>query len=171
MKDKDGNMNDPLAQLEASKPAMKDIFRDLLMEMKDFNDQITMKVLLSKQKENSDKAITTVYFNSVAKTVTNLNNSGLDKSFQELLHRINNWINERSAWTIEYVDGEYLNIFVYNPLWESTYIELPDKLKNTIKGLINIKNSHKKCFLWCHIRHLNPLSKNLQRITRVDQEY
>ena len=97
MKDKDGNMNDPLAQLEASKPAMKDIFRDLLMEMKDFNDQITMKVLLSKQKENSDKAITTVYFNSVAKTVTNLNNSGLDKSFQELLHRINNWINERSA--------------------------------------------------------------------------
>ena len=50
--------------------------------MKDFNDQITMKVLLSKQKENSDKAITTVYFNSVAKTVINLNNSGLDKSFQ-----------------------------------------------------------------------------------------
>ena len=26
-----------------------------------------------------------------------------------------------------------------------------------MKGLINIKNNDNKCFLWCHIRHLNPL--------------
>ena len=49
IKDKDGNMNDPLAQLEASKPVIKDLFRDLLIEMKGFKYQITMKVLLSKQ--------------------------------------------------------------------------------------------------------------------------
>ena len=42
-------MNDPLAQLEASKPVIKDLFRDLLIEMKGFKYQITMKVLLSKQ--------------------------------------------------------------------------------------------------------------------------
>ena len=47
----------------------------------------------------------------------------------------------------------------------STYIELPDGLKNPRKGLINIKNNDNKCFLWCHIRHLNLVKKNLQRIT------
>ena len=40
-------MNDPLAQLEASKPAIKDLFRDLLIEIMGFKYQITMKVLLS----------------------------------------------------------------------------------------------------------------------------
>ena len=33
----------------------------------------------------------------------------------------------------------------------STYIELLDQLKNSKKGLINIKNNDNKCFLWCHI--------------------
>ena len=33
MKDKDGGMNDPLAQLEGSKPFIKDLFRDLLIEI------------------------------------------------------------------------------------------------------------------------------------------
>ena len=34
---------------------------------------------------------------------------------------------------------------------------MPNKLRNSMKGLINIKNNDNKCFLWCHIRHLNPL--------------
>ena len=33
MKDKDGGMNDPLAQLEGSKAFIKDLFRDLLIEI------------------------------------------------------------------------------------------------------------------------------------------
>ena len=44
-------MNDPLAQMEASKPVIKDLFRDLLIEMKGFKYQTTLKVLLSKQKQ------------------------------------------------------------------------------------------------------------------------
>ena len=39
-----------------------------------------------------------------------------------------------------------------------------------MKGLINIKNMHNKCFLWCHIRHLNPVERNFQRITNEDKE-
>ena len=52
----------------------------------------------------------------------------------------------------------------------STYIELPNKLKNPIKGLINIKNNDNKCFLWCHIKHLNPLKIYPKRITKVDKK-
>ena len=52
----------------------------------------------------------------------------------------------------------------------STYIELPDELKNSRKGLINIQNDDNKCFLWCHIRHLNLIDKNPQRITKNDKE-
>ena len=97
MKDKDGDMNDPLTQLEASKPVIKDLFRDLLIEMKGYKYQIAIKVLLSKQNENGDKEFITVYFNSTAKTVINLNKYGIDKSFQEVFYRLDNWSNEESA--------------------------------------------------------------------------
>ena len=93
----------------------------------------------------------------------------LDKSFQEILYRIDNWINEGSGWVIESVDAEYVKISVFSPSSGSTYIEFPRRLKNSMNGLTNIKNSDNKCFLWCHIRHLNPLKINLERITKADK--
>ena len=86
------------------------------------------------------------------------------------MYRIDNWINGGSGWIVESVDGEYVNISAYSPLVVSTYIELPDKLKNSKKGLINIKNDDNKCSLWCHVRHLNLLGRNLQRLTKEDKE-
>ena len=52
----------------------------------------------------------------------------------------------------------------------STYIELPDKLKNPMEGLINIKNNDNKCFPWCHIRHLNLFKIHPERITKIDKK-
>ena len=39
-----------------------------------------------------------------------------------------------------------------------------------MKGLINIQNNDKNCFLWCHVRHLNLDGKNLWRINEKDRE-
>ena len=39
-----------------------------------------------------------------------------------------------------------------------------------MKGLINVKSNDNKCFLWCHVRYLNPVEKNPQRITKEDKE-
>ena len=91
---------DPLAQLEASKSSIKDLFKDLLNEMKGFKYQITVKVLLSKHKRNEGTEYSSVYFNSITKTVIN-SAFNLDKSFQEILYRIDNWINEGYGWKIE----------------------------------------------------------------------
>ena len=43
---------DPLSQLEASKSRIKNMFKDLLDEIKGFKYQITVKVLLRKHEEN-----------------------------------------------------------------------------------------------------------------------
>ena len=106
------------------------------------------------------------YFNSTAKTVINVNNYGINKSFQQVLYRPDNWLNERPARTIKYIDLNYINISVYSPLSGSTYTELPDESKNSVKGLINIKNDDNKCFLWCHVRHLNTLKTHSERIKK-----
>ena len=38
-----------------------------------------------------------------------------------------------------------------------------------MKELNNIKNNSNKCFLSCHMGHLNPLNGNIQRITKIDK--
>ena len=106
---------------------------------------------------------------SATKTVINSDEYRLDKLFQEILYRIDNWINEGSGWIIESIEAQYVNISIYSPLIGSTYIKLPDKLKNPMKNLINIKNNDNKCFLWCHIRHLSPLKIHTEKITKVDK--
>ena len=134
--------------------------------MKGFKHQITITVSLYKHKINGDREYSPVYFSSVTKTVINSDKYDLDKSFQEILYRIGNWINKGAGWIIESINGEYVNISIYSLLIGSTYIELPDGLKNPIKGLINIKNNDTKCFLWCHIRHLNLVKTHPERITK-----
>ena len=136
--------------------------------MKGFKYQITVAVLLSKEKGNGDIEYSSVYFNSVTKTVINSEFS-LDKSFQEILYRIDNWIHEGSGWIIESINGEYVIISMYSPLIGSSFAELPNEPKNPKKGLINIKNNDNKCFLWCHVRHLNLIKKHLERIKQEDK--
>ena len=43
-------------------------------------------------------------------------------------------------------------------------MELPVELKSPRKGLINIKNKDEKCFLWCHVIHINPSEEHPERI-------
>ena len=38
------------------------------------------------------------------------------------------------------------------------------------KGLINIKSNDQKCFLWCHVRHINPVKIHPERITLEDKK-
>ena len=119
------------------------MFDDLLNEIKGFKYQITAKVFLRKCKENEDIEFTPVYFNSTTKTVINPKYD-FDKSFQKILCRIDNWINEEPGWVIESINGESVSISIYSPLSGSSYIKLPDKLRNSTKGLINIKDKGNK---------------------------
>ena len=102
--------------------------------------------MLSKHKENGGIEFAPVYFNSTTKTVINSYKYLLDKSFQEILYGIDNWINEGSGWVIESVNKEYVNISIFSPLSGSTYIELSCRLKNSMKGLIILKAATRNTF-------------------------
>ena len=135
--------------------------------MKGFKYQITENILQRKGKVNGDIEFSSVYFNSMTKSVINSEFS-LNKSFQEILHRIDNWINEGSSWIIESINDEYMNISMFSPLIGSSFVELPNELINSNKGLINNKNNDNKCFLCCHVRHLNLVEEHRKRITKED---
>ena len=139
--------------------------------MKSFKYQITVTVLLSKHKIIEDIECARAHFNSATKTVISSDKYMLDKSIYEILYRIDNWSNEGSGWIIKSINSEYVNISIYSPFIGSTYTELPFNVcKHSKKGLINIKNNDNKCFLWCHIRHLNLVKTHPERITKEDKK-
>ena len=59
---------------------------------------------------------------------------------------IDNCINEGSGWNIEFIESQYIHISTYRPLSGSSDIDLPVELKNSKKGLINIKAKIKNVF-------------------------
>ena len=128
-----------IVQLEASKLSIKDLFNDLLNDTKGFTYQITVKVLLKKYRSNGEIEFAPVYFNSSTKTIIN-NICKLDQSFQEILYRIDAWINRRSSWIIELIESQYINISTYRPLVGRYYIELAIGLKYPKKRT----NKHKE---------------------------
>ena len=152
---------DPINQLKASKSSIKDLLSHLLNEAKGFKYQITLKVVLKKYKPNGEIEFRPVYFNSLTKTVIN-HRFRLERSFQEILYMIDIWINNGSGWNVESIESQYINISTYRPLSGSSYVKLPAELKSPKKELINIKNNNQKYFLWCHVRHSNPV-KNTSR--------
>ena len=47
---------------------------------------------------------------------------------------------------------------------------MPIESRSPRKGLINIKNEDQECFLWCHVRHINPSKEQPGRIKKIDKK-
>ena len=105
---------------------------DLSNETKGFNYQITLKFMLKKYKPNGEIEFRPVYFNSITKTVIN-HKFSIENAFQEILHRIDNLINEGSGWIIELIESQYINISTYRRLSGSSYVKLPAELRSLKK--------------------------------------
>ena len=163
---------DPLLQLQKSRRAFEYLFNNLLVQTKGFKFVETLQVKFVKH-SNDKKILKNGYFNSTADLIINETDikSAIQASQQQILNKIAQWISEGSGWTIQSIENHYINIVNYSPLKGSSYIKLPQELRNCAKGLINMKNKDNECFRWCHIRHLNPQDKDPQRIKKTDKQY
>ena len=158
---------DRLNQMQNTRSAVKHHINTLLNEMKGLKFVETLKITF--RKVSGDETIEkNAYFNSTIQTIINETqiNEALQLSKQIILNKIAQWVSEGSGWIIQSVDNHFLNIVKYKPLNGSSYIKLPEELRNSAKGLINLKNNDNECFRWCHIRHLNPQEKYPQRIKK-----
>ena len=166
------NNKDPLAQMQNTRKAIEQGVINLLDKMKGLKYVETLKVKF--EKNAGDVLVEkTAYFNSTAQTIINRMEitDSLQLTKQQIMNKIAQWISEGSGWTIQSVDSHYLNIAKYEPMKGSSYIQLPSELRNSKKGLINMKNEDNECFRWCHIRHINPQEKYPQRIKKTDKQY
>ena len=163
---------DPLFQLQNTRLAVKHHIKKVLSAMKGIKFNETLKVTFWKPQDDG-WIYKTAYFNSKPQTVINDINisEALEVTKQQILNFIAQWISEGSGWSISSIDSHHINLVKYQPIKGSSYIQLPHELRNSAKGLINLKNNDNQCFRWCHIRHLNPQEKYPQRIKKSDKAY
>ena len=163
---------DPLLQLQNTRKAVEYYIKKALSAMKGLKFIETLKVTFSKAKDDG-LIYKSAFFNSKPQTI--INNLSISESLQtskqQILNFVAQWISLGSRWVIQSVDSHFINLVKYEPLKGSSYIQLPTELRNSAKGLINLKNDDNECFRWCHTRHLNPQDKYPQRIKKSDRKY
>ena len=106
---------DAIVQLKSSEISIGNLFKDLLMEMKGFKYQITLCFLLSKVKSSDFIEYSTIYLNSLTKTVI-VGKHFLNECFNEIIFRLEYWISHGSGWIVDSILNQYLNISSYKPL-------------------------------------------------------
>ncbi|CAB3989883.1 Gastrula zinc finger, partial [Paramuricea clavata] len=133
----------------------------------------TIKVRMSKEIDNGKTKKDSIYFKSKTGTATNFEDieSTAAQNQLTILSRIETFQNLGSNWIILNIESHYVNIAMYKPLKGSSYMKLPEDISNPKCGLINMKNNDDRCFLWSHVRHLNPKTRRATTITRKDRKF
>ena len=78
----------------------------------------------------------------------------LENSFEEILHLIDNWINEGSGWIVESIESQYINISTDRPLSGSFYVKLLAELRSPKKDYLTSKIMIKNVFYGVMLRIL-----------------
>ena len=106
------------------------------------------------------------YFNSGVKI--NLESTDVNKLIYNCAKKIIEYIDtyqlNGSGWCFKEVVELEIHTVKFNPAKGSSYIDLPQRIKNK-KAIINIKNKDDKCFLWSILRYLNPKEVHKERLS------
>ncbi|CAB4018912.1 Gastrula zinc finger [Paramuricea clavata] len=164
---------DPLDQMTASRQVVRGILVNELKRMGGLKYTETIKVRMSKEIGDGKTKKDSVYFKSKTGTATNFEDieSTAAQNQLTILSRIETFQNLGSNWIILNIESHYVNIAMYKPLKGSSYMKLPGDISNPKCGLINMKNDDNMCFLWSHVRHLNPKVRRATTITQKDREF
>ena len=168
------SIRDPRMLFATSQNSFTKKLAQLLNQKGSYKGYLTLRVELKKRiLQDGEEAyeFAQPYFNSTTRTILNEFDikDFYDQAVEEILNRIARWISKGSGWVIERILNFYLNIVSYVPLKGRSYIPLPEELRHHRKGLINLQNDDDRCFLWCHVRHLNPIENNPQRVKETDK--
>ena len=157
---------DPLTFLNDASPTITNIF-NLNRNIKAF------LCLFCKMKRTDSQGFSTIkrfMFHSKGQKLI-LESTDIYEIYEEMINEIEEEIQkvenaQGSGWVFVEVENLTLHTVIWDPLKASSYIKLPEELKNK-KAIINMENEDNKCFMWCVLRALNP-SKD-KHPSRIDK--
>ena len=89
----------------------------------------------------------------------------LNSMIEEVLEKMANFQRRLSNWRFEEILKLELHLVEFSPLKGNSWFVLPEWIKRK-RAVINMKNEDEECFKWCVTRALNPVDKNVERISQ-----
>ena len=86
------------------------------------------------------------------------------KNVKKIIEDLEVYQKNGSGWYFNEVVQLEIHTVDFNPTEGSSYIPLPDWIKNK-KAIVNIENKDEKCFLWCILRYLHSVDEKDNRIS------
>jgi hypothetical protein len=152
--------------LDKYMPNAKNLLIQALQKYKGIKFQLSLRCVMQNQ------ALDTVQSDFLSRMTVLMNKTDADLHLfdckEKIIESYENFRAKGSGWNLKLVKNLHIHINRYTPMRGSSYMMLPDFLKNT-KSIINIKNTDNKCFLWSVLRGIYNKSKNTERYTDLIQ--
>ena len=151
---------------------MKDAKQEFIEKVsKILKEPLTVNTVLAAEYaivKNGEETIEIKYFNT--KTAPLYSNTDLNEWFvMNVQNPIDTDMEEfqerESGWTLKSILNLVVNIYKFNPMRGSSYIDLPPFIKNK-KACINVENQDKDCFKWAILSALHPARTHINRVTK-----
>ena len=97
------------------------------------------------------------------------NEVDLSKEFSELIARIENFVQNGSGWILNTLKTLWLDVAKYEPIKGSSYLPLPDSLKNK-RAVINVKNDDDHCLRYTLRAALFPTNNHPERLSSYTKD-
>ena len=155
----------PLEFLSDARPAIINIFNS----NRNIKTILYLHCLMSRMETGGGLIIKKFAFHSKGQKLI-LEGTDEEEVYDEMVGEIEEEIQKvgdavGSGWQFVEVEKLVLHTTRWEPSNGSSYIDLPEALKNK-KAIINMKNQDEECFKWCALRALYPKDKNAERVDK-----
>ena len=129
--------------------------------------KVSLVLKVEMTKGDGKRKVQQPYFASKPYTILSQHDieNAIEEAHRNIDAQMDKWTCQGSGWAVTRVLCLYVNIAKYTPLKGSSYIDLPDYLKNK-KAIVNVKNQDNKCLEWALLSSLYPTHDNPQRVTK-----
>lgn len=94
----------------------------------------------------------------------------IDLDFANLMSEEDIYTGKGSGFSLQSIDGLLLGVYKYTPMGGSSYISLPNDIKNK-KAVINVQNTDQQCFKWALLTKYVDNVHSLVQFTSEEHRY
>ena len=159
---------DPILLFEQVRPIFEETLKNDLYSLRSLKYSVGLESIFVKDSLDSSSLPTftdpPARFYTEQKVILNKDDIDLSKEFSMLVARIEDFVQNGSGWRLNTLKTLWLDVAKYEPIKGSSYLPLPDSLKNK-KAVINVKNDDDHCLRYALRAALFPTSNHPERLS------
>ena len=137
-------IKDPILLFKEVKPIFEETLENDLHSLGSLKYSVGLEAVFVKDTKSGSPTFTDPPTRFYAEQKAIFNEVDLSKEFSVLIARIENFVQNGSGWILNTLKTLWLDVAKYEPIKGSSYLPLPDSLKNK-RAVINVKNDDDHC--------------------------